>query len=95
MAAGAIGITSAILAAKQGIDAINASGIKGGNGGGGGGGATPPAAPRFNVVGVSGVNQIAQTLGKDLPPVKAYVVSSEVTTAQSLDRNIVSSASLG
>lgn len=95
LAAGAIGITSAILAAKQGIDAINASGIKGGNGGGGGGGATPPAAPRFNVVGVSGVNQIAQTLGKDLPPVKAYVVSSEVTTAQSLDRNIVSSASLG
>jgi hypothetical protein len=66
---------------------------------GGAGGAAPgaaaPAAPSFNVVGTSGVNQIAQTLGKDLPPVKAYVVANDVTTAQSLDRNIVSSASLG
>jgi hypothetical protein len=28
-------------------------------------------------------------------PLKAYVVSNEVTTAQSLDRNIVESATLG
>jgi hypothetical protein len=66
----------------------------------GGAGASSPAvatsaAPSFNVVGTSGVNQIAQTLGKDLPPVKAYVVANDVTTAQSLNRNIVSSASLG
>jgi hypothetical protein len=67
--------------------------------GGGGGGSVPNAptasAPSFNVVGTSGANQIAQTLGKDQPPVKAYVVSSDVTTQQSLDRNIVKSASLG
>lgn len=55
----------------------------------------PPASPRFNVVGTSGANQIAQTLGGDLPPVKAYVVANDVTSAQSLNRNIVSSASLG
>lgn len=93
LAAGAIGITSAILAAKQGIDAINASGVPGGSGGGGG--MSAPAAPRFNVVGTSGANQIAQTIGRDQPPVKAYVVANDVTTAQGLSRNIVSSASLG
>ncbi len=66
------------------------------NGGGSIGSVTPTAiAPVFNVVGTSGANQIAQTVGRDLPPVKAYVVSNDVTTAQSLDRNIVSSASLG
>jgi hypothetical protein len=60
--------------------------------GGGGGGAAP--APSFNVVGNSGVNQIAQTLGNQ-QPVQAYVVANNVTTQQSLDRNIVSNASLG
>lgn len=69
--------------------------------GGGGGGSAPaaeaPRAPTFNVVGTSpaSANQIANTIGKDQPPVKAYVVSNDVTTAQSLERNIVSSASLG
>lgn len=68
-------------------------------GGGGGGGGTPSApnyqAPTFNVVGTSGVNQIAQTLGGNQAPIKAYVVSQDVTTQQALDRNIVKSASLG
>jgi hypothetical protein len=68
---------------------------------GGGGGSAPaaetPRAPTFNVVGTSAAstNQIASTIGKDQAPVKAYVVANDVTTAQSLNRNIVSSASLG
>ena len=68
-----------------------------GGGGGGGSAAAPPASPRFNVVGASpaSANQIAGTVGKDLPVVKAYVVANDVTTAQGLSRNIVSSASLG
>jgi hypothetical protein len=77
------------------------------NGGGGGaapagaasGGisaATPPAPPQFNVVGTGGVNQVAQAFSNNQQqPIKAYVVSNDVTTAQSLDRNIVKSASLG
>lgn len=65
------------------------------SGGGGSAPASAPIVPKFNVVGASGVNQIAQTLGRDLPPVKAYVVANDVTSAQSLNRNIVSSASLG
>jgi hypothetical protein len=64
-------------------------------GAGGSAASVAPAAPSFNVVGTSGVNQIAQTVGRDLPPVKAYVVANDVTSAQSLNRNIVSSASLG
>jgi hypothetical protein len=69
----------------------------GGKGGGatapsGGGGAT--AAPSFNVVGNAGVNQIQQTLGGGQPPIQAYVVANNVTTQQSLDRNIVNNASL-
>ena len=65
---------------------------------GGGGAAAPaaPAAPAFNVVGASATNQLAQTIGnKEQQPVKAYVVSNDVTTAQSLDRNIIQSASIG
>ena len=54
----------------------------------------PPAAPSFNVVGTSGVNQIAQGLGNQ-SPVQAYVIGSQVTTQQALDRNIVRTATLG
>jgi hypothetical protein len=53
------------------------------------------SAPSFNVVGVSGVNQLAQTLGKPQEPMRAYVVAQDVTTQQALNRNIVTSASLG
>lgn len=63
-------------------------------GGAGGGGAAPTAAPTFNVVGNSGINQIAQTLGQQ-QPVQAYVVANNVTTAQSLNRNIIQNASIG
>lgn len=53
-------------------------------------------APRFNVVGASpaSANQIALST-QSQAPIKAYVVSSDVTTQQALDRNIVKSASLG
>lgn len=75
--------------------------VKVGNRGGGGGSApsmggisasTP--TPQFNVAGNAGVNQIASTLANQ-PPIKAYVVGKEVSTQQSLDRNIVKNATLG
>ena len=52
-----------------------------------GGGATP----QFNVVGDSGINQLAQLQQQ---PTQAYVVSGEVTTSQALDRNRVQNATL-
>ena len=48
-------------------------------------------APSFNVVGNSGINQLAQL---QQTPVQAYVVSGNVTTAQSLDRNRIENATL-
>lgn len=66
----------------------------GGASGGGGGTSTPSSAPQFNVVGNAGVNQIASTLGKEQPPMQAYVVAGAVTTQQSLSRNIVANASI-
>jgi hypothetical protein len=68
---------------------------------GGGGGSAPsaesPRAPSFNVVGATPAtaNQLKQTLGGDKAPLKAYVVSRDVTTQQALDRNIVKTSSLG
>lgn len=73
----------------------------GGSGGGsapsgGGGGGTAPAAPAFNVVGASPTNQLAQTIGnQQQQPIKTYVLANDVTTAQGLERNIISSASIG
>ena len=53
---------------------------------------TPPS---FNVVGASGVNQLADVIaGQNSKPMRAYVVASDVSTAQSLERNIVKGASL-
>ena len=77
-----------------------ASSIGGTPSGGGGGGGTPapapqPVSPSFNVVGSSDTNQIAEMLGdQNNTPVQAYVVSQDVTTAQSLERNIVETTSL-
>jgi len=66
-----------------------------GSRGGGGVSVPAPQAPSFNVVGTSGSNQLAETIaGQTKQPMKAYVVASDVTTAQSLERNIVSSASI-
>lgn len=62
---------------------------------GGGGGSTPAIASSpatFNVVGNSNTNQLMEGLSNS--PVKAYVVSGDVTSAQSLDRNKRQIASL-
>jgi hypothetical protein len=57
------------------------------------GASTPPS---FNVVGQSDTNQLASAIGgQSQQPVQAYVVANDVTTAQSMDRNIIDDASLG
>jgi hypothetical protein len=90
-----IGIAANIAATAKGLAALGGGGApSGGNVGGGGGGQAATPAPQFNVVGTSGVNQLASTLGQQ-QPVQAFVVANQVTTQQSLDRNIVQNASLG
>ena len=57
----------------------------------------PQAAqiPSFNIVGQTGTNQLADAIaGQNGSPVKAFVVASDVTTGQSLERNIIEGASL-
>jgi hypothetical protein len=56
----------------------------------------PSTPPQFNIVGQSGTNQLASAIGgQSQQPIQAYVVANDVTTAQSMDRNIVDDASIG
>lgn len=93
-----LGVASTIAATAKALSAIGGGGSapSGGAGAGGGGGVSAPAAPSFNVVGNSGVNQIAGVMQQQgAPVVKTYVTAGDVTTAQGLNRNIVSNATLG
>ena len=63
--------------------------------GGGRGGAAQPAPPQFNIVGASDTSQLAEAVaGQEQQPVQAYVVANDVTSAQSLENNIVEGATL-
>lgn len=88
----------AAIASATNIQKIRASTYEGG------GSSTPatgrmdvqaPVVPSFNIAGNSTENQLAQSLGQqEQAPIKAMVVSTEVTTAQSLDRNKIDTATL-
>jgi hypothetical protein len=88
------GLAQVAMIAKQKF-VSSQSGLSGsGAGGSGGGGGVQ--APDFNIVGQSPSNQLAAAVqGQFQQPVKAYVVSKDVSTAQEMDRNIIGSASLG
>ena len=95
----AVGIVSGIMGAVKKTKSVASS--LGGSGGSGGGGvvAAPPApqpiSPSFNVVGNSETNQLADVLGDNNDkPVQAFVVANEVTTAQSMERNVIDTTSL-
>jgi hypothetical protein len=92
--AAGVAVASGIANVKK-ILAVKAPGASGG------GGSVPSASqqaaaptPQFNVVGNTGINQVAATLGQQ-QPVQAYVVANQVTSQQALDRSIVNNASLG
>lgn len=92
------GIAAAAGAAQ--IATIARTQFNAGGGGGGGGTANIPNPPTggganpatFNVVGNTGTNQLAQTLGQQ--PLQAYVVAGDVTSAQSLERNKIQQSTL-
>ena len=72
----------------EGGGSISASAAPSGGGGGGG-----VITPNFNIVGnAQSTNPLA---GLGSQPLQAYVVSGDVTTAQSLDRNRVNNATFG
>ena len=69
-------------------------------GGGGVSGSAPsggaaPAPPSFNVVGASETSVLGDAVASQTnEPVQAYVVSNDVTTAQSMENNIVEGATI-
>jgi hypothetical protein len=96
-----LSIASSIAAAAKAIRQINSAGSGGGAAASGGGGgaslSSPISAPRVaatsapQITGTEGGNnptsQIAQTLSqRENRPIKAYVISGEVSSAQALDR---------
>lgn len=55
-----------------------------------------PTAPQFNIVGTAPENQLADAIqGQQQQPIEAFVVASNVTTQQALDRNKVETSSFG
>jgi hypothetical protein len=90
----AAGLAQVAVIAKQKFvksDAGGAPGISASSAGA----PTSIQAPAFNVVGQSNVSQLADVVSGQLNrPLKTYVVASEVTTAQALERNRVSAASI-
>ncbi len=95
---GAIAAGVAIAAGLVNVAKIASQKFEGGGSGGGGGtasaggggGAPQMQAPNFNVIGSSGVNQLAQIQQQ---PTRAYVVSGDVATGLSLERNRLQNAS--
>ena len=92
--------TSIATILAQTIGSISGGGGLGGNapsgGGDGGGVGAASASPSFNIVGDAGVNTLTGAVQSNRQaPVQAYVVAQNVTSAQSLNRNIVESATLG
>lgn len=93
-ALGAVAAGAAVAAGFANIKKIQSTGPSVG-------GSAPVATeqsqpPAFNIVGESPENQLAQAIGNnEQKPVKAFVVSNEVTNAQALDRNIIDNASIG
>jgi hypothetical protein len=98
---GGIAAAAAISSGIATVKKIASTKTPGGSGGGGASISAPQrvsasAPPSFNVVGASETNQLAQSIGQDeKQPLKAFVVSNDVTDAQALDRNIVENASIG
>jgi uncharacterized membrane protein YgaE (UPF0421/DUF939 family) len=95
-----IGIASSVAAGAKAISQIKAA-DKGGSTVSDNGGSMPPAItapsapPSFNVVGASDSSQLAGVIAnQSQQPIQAYVVSNDVTTAQSLDRNIIESVGI-
>jgi len=94
---GGIAAGMAIAAGLVNVAKIASQKFEGGGSSGGGsapssgGGGGGMVAPNFNVIGSSGVNQLAQIQQQ---PTRAYVVSGDVANGLSLERNRLQNATL-
>lgn len=93
----AVAAAFAVASGLARVKAIASTKFEGGGSSGGGGGSSAPpnissTPANFNIVGNSGTNQLMEGISNTA--IKAYVVSGDVTSAQSLDRNKRQTASL-
>ena len=109
LVAGAASVVAAVVATKKGIDQINQTQIPGGASAGGGtsmaqamptytgGGAGSATIPQINASGgANPATQISETIQQSSSkPMRAYVVSGDVTTQQALDRRTNKGATFG
>ena len=89
-------LASGLNAVKE-INKTKLPAIKGASGGAGGGASVSASVPQpnFNVVGNTGINQIANVVGDQLQaPVKAFVVMDEINTAQELEANAIEGSTI-
>jgi hypothetical protein len=94
-AATALGLAQVAMISKQQFQSSASSTPPSVSAGSAAGAETSVQAPDFNVVGQSNVSQLAQLVQAQLDkPFKTYVVAKDVTTAQELDRNRVSAATI-
>ena len=95
---GALGVASAISATSKGLKALgggSAGSAPTSKGGAGAASSAAPKPPSFNIVGASDTNQLADAVaGQENQPVQAYVVANDVTSAQSLQNNIVEGSTI-
>jgi hypothetical protein len=99
--AGVAAAASALLNGFATVKRIQAVKVPGASGGGGGNtSATAPAAPSFNLVGADttiGLTDVLannQIQGQAGGPIRAYVVSTEISSQQALDRDIESTSTV-
>jgi hypothetical protein len=90
---------AAVFAGMKQIQNIKKTKVPGGGGGASAGGGASvgaaPTPPSFNVVGSSETSALGDAVASQTnEPVQAYVVSNDVTTAQSLQNNIVEGATI-
>ena len=85
----ALGVAATVAATAKGLAALGEGGAPTGGDAGAGGGATAPA---FNLVEGTESNAIQDSITNQDTAIKAIVVSGDVTTAQSADRNAIDSS---
>jgi hypothetical protein len=91
-----ISIAASVAATAKGLAALKSGGSASGSSSTGGNTPTPVQIPSFNIVGQGAGSQIASAIGEQQQtPVQAFVVSQDVTTAQSLENGIIQGATLG
>lgn len=87
-----LGIAANITATAKALQSLGGGGAPSGGGNlGGDGGGGGVISPNLNVVGNTGINQLA-TLQQQ--PVKAYVVSNDITSAQQFDMKVQQTSQL-